>query len=322
MKKSFGSWKAVVAGVIYGLAARALFALEVPSSGGEPVFATYGLMTLSFMFVVPFVVGLLTAYLDRRVRTAFRIMMSTPLIAVIALIVFTVLMGIEGLICAAMALPIFLIMSFIGGLVGIWVFSRKHDKLMVSGFVLLPFLLVQAENHVELSSRIFTVETSIDITASRERVWEHITRVRTIREEENHYSLFRLVGFPRPIEAELDTVIIGGIRKAIFDRGLVFTEIVTEMEPLCVLAFDIYTDPESIPPTALDEHVMAGGKYFDVLNGRYRIEDLQDGAVRLHLSSHFRLSTLFNVYSGMWSKLIMRDIQTNILQIIKSRCEG
>jgi uncharacterized protein YajQ (UPF0234 family) len=66
---------------------------------------------------------------------------------------------------------------------------------------------------------------------------------------------------------------------------------------------------------------MVGGKYFDVLEGRYEIERINDNKINLHLTSKFRLSTSFNFYSGLWSKIIMRDIQKNILQIIKDRSE-
>ena len=129
------------------------------------------------------------------------------------------------------------------------------------------------------------------------------------------------MGFPRPIKAELDTVAVGGIRKAIFDRGLFFTETVTEVKPEKVLAFTIHADPTSIPPKALDEHVLVGGRYFDILDGRYEIIKVSPNQIELHLTSKFRLSTSFNFYSGFWSKLIMRDIQKNILNIIKTRCE-
>jgi uncharacterized protein YajQ (UPF0234 family) len=67
---------------------------------------------------------------------------------------------------------------------------------------------------------------------------------------------------------------------------------------------------------------MVGGKYFDVLEGRYELESIGKNQVTLHLTSQFRLSTNFNFYSGLWSKLIMRDIQKNILEIIKERCEA
>lgn len=129
------------------------------------------------------------------------------------------------------------------------------------------------------------------------------------------------MGFPRPIKAELDTIAVGGIRVAIFDRGLYFTETVTEMIPNKILAFNIKADPNSIPPTALDEHVMVGGKYFDVMEGKYEIERIGDNQINLILTSRFRLSTHFNLYSGAWSKMIMRDIQKNILEVVKSRCE-
>jgi hypothetical protein len=145
--------------------------------------------------------------------------------------------------------------------------------------------------------------------------------VKPISETENNNSLFQFMGFPRPLEAELDTVAIGGIRKAIFARGLFFTETVTQMQPNKILAFNIIADPKSIPPKALDEHVMVGGKYFDVLEGKYEIEKINETKIKLHLTSQFRLSTRFNFYSGLWSKLIMRDIQKNILEIIKQRSE-
>jgi hypothetical protein len=145
--------------------------------------------------------------------------------------------------------------------------------------------------------------------------------VKKIEDKENHNSLFQFMGFPRPIEAELDTIAVGGIRKAIFDRGLFFTETVTHVVPNKVLAFNIEADPNSIPPKALDEHVMVGGKYFDVLDGKYELEKVGDNEIKLHLTSQFRLSTSFNFYSGLWSKVIMRDIQKNILEIVKTRSE-
>jgi hypothetical protein len=188
-------------------------------------------------------------------------------------------------------------------------------------FALLPFLFAPIENLLCLTDKIFTEHTTIEINANSQQVWNNITRVKKISEEENNYSLFQYMGFPRPIEAELDTIAVGGIRKAIFARGLFFTETVTKVEPLKILAFDIRADPNSIPPKALDEHVLVGGKYFDILEGKYEIENVNESKIILHLTSQFRLSTRFNFYSGLWSKLIMKDIQKNILDIIKRRSE-
>lgn len=320
--KNLKNWKGLFYGIAYGLVSRAIFALE-DFRGDNPLFPTFGLMTISFMFIVPFVVGLITAYHQDTITSSRKIAMITmPLFAIIGLVGISVLSGQEGIICALMALPVFLFMVLIGGLTGVRVFKRNRNKLFVSVFVLLPFLIAPIENHFGLTDKIFTEHTTIEINANDKLVWDNVTRVRKITEGENNISLFQIMGFPRPIEAELDTVAVGGIRKAIFARGLFFTETVTQMEPLKILAFNIKADPKSIPPKALDEHVMVGGKYFDVLEGKYEIENVSDNKIILHLTSQFRLSTRFNFYSGLWSKLIMKDIQENILDIIKRRSEA
>lgn len=320
--KNIKNWKGLFYGIAYGLVSRALFALE-DFRGDNPIFPTFGLMTMSFMFIVPFVVGLIVAYHNDTITSSRKIAMITmPIFAIIGLIGISVLSGQEGIICALMALPVFLFMVLIGGLIGVRVFKRNRSKLYVSVFALLPFLIAPLENKLGLTDKIFTEHTTIEINANSQQVWNNITRVKEISEEENNNSLFQFMGFPRPIEAELDTVAVGGIRKAIFARGLFFTETVTKVEQLKILAFNIQADPNSIPPKALDEHVLVGGKYFDVLEGKYEIEKVSDTKIILHLTSQFRLSTRFNFYSGLWSKLIMKDIQENILDIIKRRSEA
>ena len=312
-------YKGLIYGIAYGLIARGIFALELSENAFIP---TMGLMTISFMFIVPFVIGLIVAYHHDTITSSRKILLLTmPLYAVVGLIAISVFFGKEGIICAFMALPIFAFMALLGGYLGVRIFYRQKDKMIISLLVLIPFLIAPIENYFGLSEKIFTEHTTITINAQEDKVWQNITRVKAITDNENHNSLFQFMGFPRPIEAELDTIAVGGIRKAIFDRGLFFTETVTEVIPNRVLAFDIEADPHSIPPKALDEHVMVGGKYFDVLEGRYEIEKISNDQIKLHLTSQFRLSTSFNFYSGLWSKLIMRDIQKNILEIIKERSE-
>ena len=325
--KDIKNWKGLLYGIAYGLVSRAIFALEDfrGEEYGNALFPTYGLMTMSFMFIVPFVIGLITAYHHDNITSSRKIAIITmPIFAILGLVGISVLSGKEGIICALMALPVFLFMALLGGFIGVRIFkrNRKNDKVYVSLFVILPFLIAPLENQLGLTDKIFTEHTKIEINATDKIVWDNITRVKEISEDENNNSLFQFMGFPRPIEAELDTVAIGGIRKAIFARGLFFTETVTQMQPNKVLAFDIVADPKSIPPKALDEHVMVGGKYFDVLEGKYEIEKVNDKIIILHLTSQFRLSTRFNFYSGLWSKLIMKDIQENILEIIKRRSEA
>lgn len=78
------------------------------------IFPTYGLMTLSFMFFVPFVIGIITSYSNRDVAKASKIVAITmPLFSILGVILITLILGWEGIICALMAIPIFAIMSLI-----------------------------------------------------------------------------------------------------------------------------------------------------------------------------------------------------------------
>ena len=158
------------------------------------------------------------------------------------------------------------------------------------------------------------------LSASR-RSSGNIKRVAPIQREEEKYSWTQAIGFPRPIEATLSHDGAGAVRHATFDGGLLFIETVTVWEPGHRLAFDIRADTAHIPAHTLDSHVTIGGPYFDALEGEYRIEPLGEGRVRLHLTSRHRLSTTFNFYGSLWTDFVMRDIQENILHVIRLRCE-
>lgn len=149
-----------------------------------------------------------------------------------------------------------------------------------------------------------------------------MTRVKEISSEEDTGYLTRALGLPRPIKAELNFEGVGAYRKAIFTRGLVFHETVTEYKDNEKMVFTIKAFPHEIPSTTLDEHISIGGNYFDVLHGTYRLEKRSNGLHRLHLYSRFKMNTTFNFYAGWWAKWIMSDIQNNILQIEKRRSEG
>ncbi len=311
--------KGVIYGIIYGLVARGIIELEY----NVLEFKTSGLMTLSFMFLVPIIIGVITTYKHREVKSAFRsVSLSMPIFSILGFVLITILFELEGLICAIMAIPVFAILAFIGGFIGIKMFRRTDNHAKISLLILLPIILAPLEQQLGLKEKVFNEKTSIIVTGGEAQIWDNITRVYYIEEDENQRSLFQLMGFPRPLEATLDTVAVGGIRIAKFDRGLFFTETVTEMIENRKLKFSIVADPNAIPPKALDEHVLVGGAYFDVLNGCYEITPLSEpNTYRIDLTSEFRLSTNFNLYSGFWSKLIMRDIQNNILGVLKRRVE-
>jgi hypothetical protein len=152
-------------------------------------------------------------------------------------------------------------------------------------------------------------------------VWKNIIRVPRIEPGELHIGLASAMGFPDPVEATLDREGVGGVRRASFKGNLVFTETIDRWEELRTLSFTIAPNTSEVPPATLDEHMIVGGQYFNVLRGTYEIEPRPDGKCLLKLSSEHVATTDFNAYASLWGRLVMGDIQARILKVIRARCE-
>jgi hypothetical protein len=285
----------------------------------------YSVMSLSFIFFLPFIAGALTVYLSRieRVRLiGYRIF--APWITILCFFIYTVAFSFEGWACWLMILPFFLVISSIGGLYSGYIKlnqAKKYNQLNISLLILLPFLTTPLEQMLGSIPGKFEAYTSIEIHSSPDKIWNNVTRVREIKQEQDKGRLTNFLGFPRPIKAELNFDGAGATREAIFSGGLVFHEKVLSYEQDRKMNFSIKAFPYEIPSTTMDEHVVIGGNYFDVLDGTYELQKLDSSTCLLILYSHFKLSTNFNFYASWWAGLIMKDIQNNILQVIKQRAE-
>jgi uncharacterized membrane protein len=302
---------------IYAVALRLFFGIDTWTD-------MFWVMSATFLFLLPTIVGALTVYLSSPKNAAnlwYRICM--PWVPIFLFLLITILFSIEGWACWIMILPLFLIAASVGGVIGAYLKQRKkrNNTMHLSVLVLLPFVISPIESYIGSVQGTYMAYTYIDINAPAEKIWDNVTRVRAIPETQDKGYLNRFLGFPRPIKAELNYEGVGAYREAIFTKGLVFHETVTAYEDNKKMVFTIKAYPHEIPSTTLDEHVMIGGNYFDVLNGTYELEDMGNGVQRLKLYSHFKIRTTFNFYAGFWARLIMKDIQNNILHVEKMRAE-
>lgn len=302
--------------VIYAIILRFIFGINSWSN-------IYSVMNNSFLLCLPTITGILTMFFSKEAQVKklnYRFFM--PWVPILIFFVLTLLLAWEGWACWLMVLPVFLIAASIGGFIGAYIKLRKKNKIYLSFLMLFPFFMSPIEQMIGSIPATYEAYTYIDIQSDAEKIWKNVTNVSAIPIEQDKGWLTRSLGFPRPVKAELDFNGIGGYREAIFTNGLVFHETVTEYKDQEKMVFTIKANPHEIPSTTLDEHIVIGGKYFDVLNGIYRLEKLNSHTYRLHLSSHFQLSTTFNAYAGLWAKWIMKDIQNNILQVQKYRAEN
>lgn len=283
------------------------------------------LMTMGFIFMIPFVIGFITVFFSnpkQQKSWLFRIL--APWITSIICLVFTFIIGWEGTICVIMLSPIYLALSSLGGVVAgsiLSVFNNpKPIYLSLGIFLFLPFGMSSIETRYPNKEDRRTVHTEIIIHSTPGIVWKNIIRVPKITEKQDGF--FYKMGFPKPVEANLSKEGVGGIRNAKFERGLYFTETITKWKKEKKIGFIIQSHPESTPTKTLDTHVVPGGEFFDALYGEYEIVELGKNKIQLKLLSQYRLSTRFNFYASLWSDFLMRDIQNNILKVLKKRCES
>jgi len=282
-----------------------------------------GVMTVAFLVLGPIVMGFLVVRrAERGGRIPIYLWFGAPILSVTLMMVILMLFAWEGAICVLMALPVTWVFGMIGGVLGGLAgrFGKISGRTTVC-VAILPFVLAPLEARLTAPTATRTVASQVVIHAPAATVWQNIERVPAIAPNELHETWAQRIGFPRPVEATLSYEGVGGVRHASFERGLLFIETVTAWEPEHRLAFGIKADSEHIPTTTLDEHVTIGGRYFDVLDGEYRLEPLPNGDILLHLTSHQRLSTNFNGYAGLWTDAVMQSLQTSILAVIQHRCE-
>ncbi|MEO8148237.1 MAG: hypothetical protein ABI723_11390 [Bacteroidia bacterium] len=285
----------------------------------------YSVMTISFLVCLPMGVGALTIFFSRIENVkSLSYRLGAPLIPILAFFVITCALAIEGFACWIMVLPFFLIAASIGGLIAGYFKLKAHKKserLYVSVILLLPLFTSPLELMIGAIPGKYKAYTYIDIHASADKIWSNVTRVKEIEQQQDKGWLTRTLGFPRPIKAELNYDGVGASREAIFSGGLTFHEKVLSYSDKKKMTFSIKAYPYQIPSTTMDEHVVIGGDYFDVLDGTYELQKLNDDTYRLNLYSHYKLTTTFNFYASWWAGWIMKDIQNNILQVIKQRAE-
>jgi hypothetical protein len=304
-------------GVLYGIIIRILWELEQLNGIG-------GLVTFSFMFIVPFVIGFIRIYFEYKVhdKLSAREMTVIAWQPIFVFLLVSVVTLLEGSICVLIALPAFMLCSSLGGLTagyGLKYFNNKQGTL--SCVALLPFLIAPVEVNLFKSSKIYTIENIVIIDASPSNVWKQLGNVNQIGKDELSFSFTQLMGIPSPISANMSGAEVGSIRTSVWEKGVKFDEVITEWKVNEKMSYRFDIDPDVIPDTSLDKHVKLGGAYFSPLTGFYKIKYLTDGKSELTLSTTVQDNTNFGVYSRIWGEFIFRDFHTSLLKLMKTRSE-
>jgi uncharacterized protein YndB with AHSA1/START domain len=305
-------------GALYGITAYKLFdklfALRGPGSG---------LMLSSFLAGVPLVIGGLVGFFsERRDVTGPRGASVTSMLS-IGLCTFAAGAFLrEGVICIVMALPFFLVIAGLGALFG-WSISqraKKRDTKILSIALFLPFIAAPLESQLRSSTQRIVTTREIQIAAASATIWKHINLPTNIDPQELKSGFAYRIGVPYPIEARTVDGRVGGKRELRWERGVAFQEKITDWQPERRIAWTYEFAPDSFPPGSFDDHIMIGGRYFNLVSTSYLLTP-DSGGTRLTIEVETTVTTNFNWYAGWWAQYLVGNTAETILKFYKHRAE-
>ena len=280
-------------------------------------------VSIAYIFVLPLILGAIPVLFSTKEQLqSYKTYLLFPWLIVLTFFYLALVEAFEGFICLVIIFGPFVILGSLGAFIFRMIKLKSNDKQTpLYSSLLLPFVVLIIEGFFPATNQYYNVSTSIIVKASQAKVWENIKNVRDIKPNEIETHFIHQIGIPKPLNGQLDHEGFGGIRSITWEKGIKFQEIINQWQEGKSFAYDIKVDPASIPPTTLDEHVMIGGRYFDMVNGSYAIVPAANVCMKVTLQCKYRITTNLNFYSRWWADYILNDFNEMILEVIKKRCE-
>jgi hypothetical protein len=269
-------------------------------------------------FTVGFVAAMLASY--RQQPTVWQCARAGALAALTAGLGFLAL-GLEGLVCLLMAIPITVPCAVIGGLLAFLVHARRQTMPTVLGMMLFVAPVGLAVEPVLVGAPpAHRVNSAIDIAAPPAAVWAHLVEFEPISAPLDSW-LFR-AGVAYPISASLRGRGVGAIRVCDFSTGrfvetirvwyegrrLMFT--VDQAAP----ALEEWTPYHDIHPPHLDG-------YFVSESADFRLLPLPGGGTRLEGTSVYRNHIWPSAYWALWSEAIVTRVHRRVFEHVRQLAE-
>jgi hypothetical protein len=310
----------------FGRAATIAWMVTVPVSLtlpllGVSVFRQYG---WGIFVAVPFLLGFLsvsifTAREPRSWHECFVVMLGALALTAVTI----VLVAFEGLVCLLMALPIALVLAWLGAGVGYAVERQRWSRSRVGALCLTLLALAPALMAAESASaplpRLRAVVTSVVVDAPPEVVWRHVVSFPPILAPREW--LFR-AGIAAPLRAEIEGSGVGAVRHCVFTTGS-FVEPIDLWDPPKRLHFTVTDQPPpmrewspyAIAPPHLDGFLVSQA-------GQFRIEARADGRTLLEGTTWYTNRMWPADYWGLWSDALIHAIHRRVLDHIGAIAEG
>ncbi len=250
-----------------------------------------------------------------------------PTLAILGLVALAWLFFGEGAICIVMVLPFWVSAAITGALVNRWNARRRKldssaNRFLNAGWLALPLILLFWEQgHPPIWQEV-SVTREVRIMATAQKVWPLLIEISKISLSEGKTNFTQdVLGVPRPSEAVLQGTQPTLVRKARWGKDLRFDEVITELKPQREIVWN-FSFPDNSVQRYTDRHISPDGPMLKIASGRYAIEGVSPGVTRVRLTTKYCMRSQLAFYFRVWGEILLGDIQSNVLTIVKDRAEG
>ena len=280
-------------------------------------------VSITYIFSLPIILGAIPVLFSTKEQLkSYKSYLLMPWGITLTFFFLCYIMRFDGMICLIVIVAPFLVLGTLGAfLYRLFKLKLKGKGSSLYASLLLPLIVFMIEENIQPTNEFHTVLSTIEVESDRRNVWKNIKNVESIKSEEIETHFVHVIGIPKPLNGALDKEGVGGVRSIVWEKGIKFEEKIITWNEGYGFSYDINVDPKSIPPRTLDEHVMIGGKYFDVVAGSYNIVPKGSNRCLVELSCTYRITTNFNFYSKVWADYIIEDFNAMILEVVRKRSE-
>lgn len=248
---------------------------------------------------------------------------GVPIIFGMIVIVGSIVILREGVICLIMLAPLWLVFGWLGALM---MRRRRNQPVDPNTFrstlILLPLFSAGLEIQLPATHDAVTLTREVVIRARPEEIWPYAVANPHIAPSEGRWTFTQnVLGLPRPRATTITAMRKGAVRTAWWGDKINFEERITQWQPGRRLGWS-FAFPNTTLQDYTDKHISPDGEFLKIDSGDYTLTPLADGSTRLTLRTNYIAKTHVNAYAAFWGEILLGDIQNNILAIIKQRAEA
>lgn len=237
-------------------------------------------------------------------------------LAVMAASCLLLIVGLEGIVCILMSLPLAVPVGALGGWLG---YRAGASRLKARGVMVLLLLPATLTWDAKAPPPVFEVRTEVIVSATPERVWKHVVTFSKIPEPQEWF--FR-AGLAYPKRARIEGSGPGAIRYCEFSTGP-FVEPIEVWDEPHLLRFRVTENPAPMhewSPYAqvLPKHLHG---YLVSKQGQFRLTRLANGHTLLEGTTWYQHGLWPAEYWRWWSDSIVHRIHLRVLNHVRMLAE-